>query len=97
MLGWLWDVRPDEPDAELDAAEVAGPPGVERPAAAALFSGPGTLRLPSRSAAAAAAAEWAGPCSRGGGGGRPGEGVNRAPELALDGGRRGPEDPEPLM
>lgn len=43
-----------------------------------------------------AAVEWAGPCSRGGGGGRPGEGVNRAPELARDGGLRGPEDPEPL-
>lgn len=46
MLGWFWDVRPDEPGAELDAD---GPPGVERPAAAALFSAPGTLRLPSRS------------------------------------------------
>lgn len=44
-----------------------------------------------------AAAELAGPCSRGGGGGRPGEDVNRAPELARDGGRRGPEDPELLM
>lgn len=48
--GWMpvefWDVRPDEPDAELDAD---GPPGVERPAAVALFSAPGTLRLPSRS------------------------------------------------
>lgn len=43
-----------------------------------------------------AAAEWAGG-SRGGGGGRPGEDVYRAPELARDGGRRGPEDPEPLM
>lgn len=38
-----------------------------------------------------AAAEWAGPWSRGGGGGRPGEDVNRAPELAREGGRRGPE------
>ncbi len=46
MLGWFWDDRPDEPGAELDAD---GPPGVERPAAAALFSAPGTLRLPSRS------------------------------------------------
>lgn len=36
-------------------------------------------------------------CMRGGGGGRPGEDVNKAPELALDGGLRGPEDPEPLM
>lgn len=44
-----------------------------------------------------AAAEWAGPCSRGGGGGRPGEDVNSAPELARDGGRRGPEDAEPLV
>lgn len=42
------------------------------------------------------AAEWAGPCSRGGGGGRPGEDVNSAPELARDGGRRGPEEAEPL-
>lgn len=39
---------------------------------------------------------WAVPCSRGGGGGRPGEDVNNAPELVRDGGRRGPEDPEPL-
>lgn len=46
MLGWFWDDRPDELGAELDAD---GPPGVERPAAAALFSAPGTLRLPSRS------------------------------------------------
>lgn len=46
MLGWFCDVRPDEPEAELDAD---GPPGVLRPAAAALFSAPGTLRLPSRS------------------------------------------------
>lgn len=38
-----------------------------------------------------AAAEWEGPWSRGGGGGRPGEDVNKAPELARDGGRRGPE------
>lgn len=65
---------------------------MERPAAAELFSAPGTLRLPSRSAFA----EWDGPCSRGGGGGRPGEEVNSAPELARDGGRRGPEDPELL-
>lgn len=43
-----------------------------------------------------AAAEWAGPWSRGGGGGRPGEDVNSVPELARDGGRRGPEDAEPL-
>lgn len=43
-----------------------------------------------------AAAEWAGPWSRGGGGGRPGEDANRFPELARDGGRRGPEDAEPL-
>lgn len=90
MLAWFWDVRPDEPGAELEAD---GPPGVERPAAVLLFSAPGTLRLPSRSAAA----EWAGPWSRGGGGGRPGEDVYRAPELARDGGRRGPEDTEPLM
>lgn len=46
MLDWFWDDRPDEPGAELDAD---GPPGVERPAAAVLFSAPGTLRLPSRS------------------------------------------------
>lgn len=44
-----------------------------------------------------AAVEWEGTCSRGGGGGRPGEEVNRAPEPARDGGRRGPEDPEPLI
>lgn len=44
-----------------------------------------------------AAAEWAGPWSRGGGGGRPGEDANRFPELARDGGRRGPEDAEPLV
>lgn len=44
-----------------------------------------------------AAVEWAGPCSRGGGGGRPGEDVNRVPELARDGGRRAPEDAEPLV
>lgn len=43
-----------------------------------------------------AAAEWAGTWSRGGGGGRPGEDVNSVPELARDGGRRGPEDAEPL-
>lgn len=43
-----------------------------------------------------AAAEWAGPVSRGGGGGRPGEDVNSVPELARDGGRRAPEDAEPL-
>lgn len=41
--------------------------------------------------------EWAGPWSRGGGGGRPGEDVNKFPELARDGGRRGPEDAEPLV
>lgn len=63
-----------------------------QPEAAALFSAPGALRLPSRSAAA----EWAGPVSRGGGGGRPGEDVNSVPELARDGGRRAPEDAEPL-
>lgn len=44
-----------------------------------------------------AAVEFVGPCRRGGGGGRPGEDVNSAPELVLDGGRRGPEDPEPLL
>lgn len=43
-----------------------------------------------------AAAEWVGPVSRGGGGGRPGEDVNSVPELARDGGRRAPEDAEPL-
>lgn len=43
-----------------------------------------------------AAAEWAGPWNRGGGGGRPGEDANSAPELARDGGRWGPEDAEPL-
>lgn len=46
MLDWFWDVRPEDPAEELDAD---GPPGVERPAAEALFSGPGTLRRPSRS------------------------------------------------
>lgn len=45
-LVWFWDVLPDELDAELGTD---GPPGVLRPAAAELFSGPGTLRLPSRS------------------------------------------------
>lgn len=43
-----------------------------------------------------AAAGWAGPWSSGGGGGRPGEDANSGPELARDGGRRGPEDAEPL-
>jgi len=33
--------------------------------------------------------------SGGGGGGRPGEDVNKAPALAREGGRWGPEDPEP--
>lgn len=43
-----------------------------------------------------AAVELAGG-SRGGGGGRPGEGVNMAPELAREGGRMGPEEPEPRL
>ena len=47
MLGWFWDVLPEELAEEV---EVGGPPGVERPAApAALPSGPGALRRPSRS------------------------------------------------
>lgn len=44
-----------------------------------------------------AAAEWAGLWSKGGGGGRPGEDVNRAPELAREGGRIGPEVAETLV
>lgn len=44
--GTFWDVLPDELDDEFGAD---GPPGVLRPAAAELFSAPGTLRLPSRS------------------------------------------------
>lgn len=93
MLGWFWELRPDEP--EPDADDDAGPPGVERPApdaAAAAGLPSGTLRRPSRSA------ECAGPCSSGGGGGRPGEGVKSAPlPPALDGGLRGPVEAAPLM
>lgn len=44
-----------------------------------------------------APAEWVGPWRRGGGGGRPGEDVNRVAELVRDGGRRGPEDAEILV
>lgn len=43
-----------------------------------------------------AAVELAGG-SRGGGGGRPGEDVKKDPELAREGGRRGPEEPEPRL
>ena len=39
MLGWAWDVLPEEPELELEAD---GPPGVERPAPP-LVSVPGTL------------------------------------------------------
>lgn len=90
MLGWFWDVLLEDPGVEPDAD---GPPGVERPAAEALLSAPGTLRLPSRSAVDA----WDGPCRRGGGGGRPGEEENSAPELAREGGLRGNDELEPLM
>lgn len=87
MLGWFWDVLLEGLPVELEAA---GPPGVERPAVA--FSEPGTLRRPSRSAADVRD----GPCSRGGGGGRPGDEVKSAPALAREGGLRGSEEPEPL-
>lgn len=87
MLGWFWEVLLEDPPVELEAD---GPPGVERPGVA--FSDPGTLRRPSRSAADARD----GPCSRGGGGGRPGDEVKSAPALAREGGLRGSEEPEPL-
>lgn len=87
MLGWFWFVLLEGPPVELVAD---GPPGVERPAVA--FSDPGTLRRPSRSAADVRD----GPCSRGGGGGRPGDEVKSAPALAREGGLRGSTEPEPL-